>query len=115
MTKLLRFWQTDGWNVKWLKPREDEEDETEQPYLPVSLRYDVFPPHVVLVTSRNRTTLDESQVEMLDYSDITNVDLIVRAHNWTVNEKSGIKAYVKTMFVTIEEDALVQKYAELDG
>lgn len=106
----------DGWNVKWLKPREDEpEDDTEQPYLPVSLRYDVFPPHVVLVTSRNRTTLDESQVEMLDYSDITNVDLIVRAHNWTVNEKSGIKAYVKTMFVTIEEDALVQKYAELDG
>ena len=104
----------DGWNVKWLKPREDEEEETEQPYLPVSLRYDVFPPHVVLVTSRNRTTLDESQVEMLDYSDITNVDLIVRAHNWTVNEKSGIKAYVKTMFVTIEEDALVQKYAQLD-
>lgn len=107
----------DGWNVKWLKPREDEVEETEpdQPYLPVSLRYDVFPPHVVLVTSRNRTTLDESQVEMLDYSDITNVDLIVRPHNWDVNGKTGIKAYVKTMFVTIEEDALVQKYAELDN
>jgi hypothetical protein len=107
----------DGWNVKWLKPREDEVDEVEpdQPYLPVSLRYDVFPPHVVLVTSRNRTTLDETQVEMLDYSDIINVDLIVRPHNWNVNGKTGIKAYVKTMFVTIEEDALVQKYAELDN
>lgn len=107
----------DGWNVKWLKPREDETEEVEadQPYLPVSLRYDVFPPHVVLVTSRNRTVLDESQVEMLDYSDIINVDLIVRPHNWNVNGKTGIKAYVKTMFVTIEEDALVRKYAELEG
>jgi hypothetical protein len=114
--KIAEALAEDGWNVKWLKPREDEleEGETEQPYLPVSLRYDVFPPHVVLVTSRNRTTLEESQVEMLDYSDITNVDLIVRPHNWDVNGKTGIKAYVKTMFVTIEEDALVRKYAELD-
>lgn len=105
----------DGWNVKWLKPRDDaEEGEEDQPYLPVSLRYDVFPPHVVLVTQRNRTVLQEAQVAMLDYADIVNVDLIVRPHNWTVNNKSGIKAYVKTMFVTIEEDALIKKYAELD-
>jgi hypothetical protein len=115
--KIADLMSEDGWNVKWLKAREDEpeEDMVDQPYLPVSLRYDVFPPHVVLVTSRNRTTLDESQVEMLDYADITNVDLIVRPHNWTVNDKSGVKAYVKTMFVTIEEDALVRKYADLDS
>ena len=29
----------DGWNVKWLKPREDDEDEKEQPYLAVSLNF----------------------------------------------------------------------------
>jgi hypothetical protein len=114
--KVANMMAEDGWNVKWLKPREDiaEEGEEDQPYLPVSVRYDVFPPHIVLVTSRNRTVLNESQIEILDYSDITNVDLIVRPHNWDVNGKTGIKAYVKTMFVTIEEDALVRKYAELD-
>lgn len=105
----------DGWNVKWLKPREDaDEGEEEQAYLPVSLRFDVFPPHVVLVTSNNRTTLDEQSIEMLDFADITNVDLIVRPYTWQVNAKSGIKAYVKTMYVTIEEDALVRKYSEQD-
>jgi hypothetical protein len=67
---------------------------------------------VVLVTSGSRTTLDESTIEMLDYADITNVDLIVRPYTWQVNSKTGIKAYVKTMFVTIEEDALVKKYSE---
>lgn len=102
----------DGWNVKWLKPREEDEGEEEVPYLPVSLRYDVFPPNVTLVTSNSRTQLDESTVEMLDYADITNVDLIVRPYEWSVNGKGGIKAYVKTMFVTIEEDALVRKYSQ---
>jgi hypothetical protein len=109
---VAKMMSEDGWNVKWLKPREDDEEQEEQAYLPVSLRYDVFPPNVVLVTSGSRTTLDESTIEMLDYADITNVDLIVRPYTWQVNSKTGIKAYVKTMFVTIEEDALVKKYSE---
>jgi hypothetical protein len=104
----------DGWNVKWLKPREDDEGEVEQAYLPVSLRYDVFPPNVTLVTSGSRTKLDESTIEMLDFADITNVDLIVRPYTWQVNAKTGIKAYVKTMFVTIEEDELVRKYSQME-
>lgn len=114
--KVANVMAEDGWNVKWLKPREDvtDEGEEDQPYLPVSLRYDVFPPHVVMVTSRNRTILNEDQVEMLDYADIVNVDLIVRPYTWNVNGKTGVKAYVKTMFVTIEEDQLVKKYAEMD-
>jgi hypothetical protein len=104
----------DGWNVKWLKPREDDEGEVEQAYLPVSLRYDVFPPNVTLVTSGSRTRLDESNIEMLDFADIKNVDLIVRPYTWQVQSKTGIKAYVKTMFVTIEEDELVRKYSEME-
>lgn len=114
--EVAKMMADDGWNVKWLKPREDgDEGEEEQAYLPVSLRFDVFPPHVVLVTSNNRTTLDEQSIEMLDFADITNVDLIVRPYVWQVNAKSGIKAYVKTMYVTIEEDALVKKYSAEDG
>ena len=102
----------DGWNVKWLKPREEEEGETPQAYLQVSVNFKGRPPRVVLVTSRGRTNLDEGSVEMLDWADINNIDLIVRPYEWSVNGKTGIKAYLQSIYVTIEEDALELKYSE---
>lgn len=102
----------DGWNIKTLRPR--EEDDEEQPYLQVSVNFKGKPPRVVMITSRGRTTLHEDEVELLDWADIRMVDLIVRPYEWAVNEKSGIKAYLKSIFVTIEEDALERKYAEID-
>jgi hypothetical protein len=105
----------DGWNIKWLKPREDDEDDAvPQAYLPVSVNFKGRPPRIVLVTSRGRTNLDESTVETLDWVDIVNVDLIVRPYEWTVNGKSGIKAYLQSIYVTIDEDPLELKYSELD-
>ena len=104
----------DNWNVKWLRPRDEDEEENPQAYLPVSVNFKGRPPRIVLITSRGRTNLDESSVEMLDWADIINVDLIVRPYEWTVNDKSGIKAYLQSIYVTIEEDALEMKYNELD-
>ena len=105
----------DGWNVKYLKPREDDEDEVEVPWLSVSVNFEKGkPPKVVLVTTRGRTNLDEDTVEMLDWADITNVDMIVRPYTWEVSGRTGIKAYLQSMFVTIEEDELERKYADMD-
>jgi hypothetical protein len=105
----------DGWNIKYLKPREEDEDETETPWLSVAVNFDKGrPPKIVLVTSRGRTNLDERTVEMLDWADITNVDLIVRPYHWEVSGNRGIKAYLQSMYVTIEEDELDKKYSELE-
>lgn len=104
----------DNWNIKWLKPRDDDEEEAPQAYLQVSVNFKGRPPRIVLITSRGRTNLAEEQIEMLDWADIQNVDLIVRPYEWTVNGRSGIKAYLQSIYVTIEEDALERKYAEMD-
>jgi hypothetical protein len=112
--KVAAAMHEDGWNVKWLKPRSEEEGEEPQAYLPISVNFKGRPPRIVLITSRGRTNLDEDTVESLDWADIINVDLIVRPYEWVVNDKSGVKAYLQSLYVTIEEDPLEQKYAELD-
>lgn len=108
----------DGWPVKNLKASEEDQAEGIEegpPWLAVKVAYDRGrPPKIVLVTSRGRTVLDEKTVAELDNVDIVNVDLIVNPYHWDVNGKSGIAAYCKTMFVTIEEDELEKKYSTMD-
>jgi hypothetical protein len=101
--------ESDGWNVKYLVSREDGEEPT--PYITVSVNFKVRPPRVVMLTTKSRTNLGEEAVEILDWADIRQADLIARAYEWNVNGKTGIKAYLQSLFVTIEEDYLEQKYA----
>lgn len=102
----------DGWNIKTLKPR--EEGDAPQPYLQVSVNFRGRPPRIVMITSRGRTDLDEDMVELLDWADIENVDFIVNPYHWAVNDEEGVKAYLKSMFVTIREDELELKYADIE-
>lgn len=100
----------DGWNVKELKPR-DEEDELEY-RVEVAVNYGGRPPRLVMVTSRGKTNLDEDSVDLLDWADIVHADVILRPYQWEVNGKTGVKAYLQTGFFTIREDELELKYAD---
>ena len=107
----------EGWNVKTLRAR--EEGDEPQPYIQVSVKYrgrngnKVRPPAIVMITSKGRTSLQEEECELLDWVDIANVDLIIRSFQWAVSGKTGIKAYLKSIYITIEEDYLQLKYADV--
>lgn len=93
----------DGWNVKYLAAREEGDEET--PVIQVAVGYKARPPHIVMIAGNRRTNITEDMVDTLDYVEIAHCDLVGRAYNWEVNGKTGIKAYLQTMFITIVEDA----------
>lgn len=101
----------EGWNVKNLKSR--EVGDPDQPYIQVAVSYKNIPPRINLITSKGRTPLTEDMCEVVDWIDIDSVDVIIRPYEWSVSGKSGIKAYLKTMFVIVREDDLERKYADV--
>jgi len=104
--------EADGWNVKYLKAR--DEGDTPQPYLQVKVNYGKGrPPRVIMVTSRNRNDLGADEVGLLDIADMKKVDVLIRPYDWEVSGKTGRKAYLKTLFAFLNEDELELKYANL--
>lgn len=107
-TEAAEVLEEDGWNVRWLEPK--EEGTEKQAYLQVAVSFDNIPPKILLVTAHGKTVLDEDSVNVLDWADIRKTDLIIRPYNWDVNGKAGVKAYVKSMYITIDEDEFEGKY-----
>lgn len=102
-----------GWNVKYLKAR--DEDEMDQPFVSVKVKFDgPRPPKVYMITKRGRTQLTEAEVEMLDWVDILNVDLVLNPYPFNFNGNSGISIYLDSIYVTILEDELAEKYGNMD-
>lgn len=105
----------EGWNVRILPPRTD--DEVAKHYIPVAVSYrnnDSFPVCAYIVDGNQRTLLNEDTIGRLDHADIATVDLTIRPRYWDDNGQTKIKAYLKTMYVTLNVDELDQRYASGD-
>ena len=105
--------EADGWNIR-RRPNKADPDVIINT-LPVEARFDNFPPKVVMIgeASKRVTFLDENTIGQLDTAAIKNIDLMISPSAWNAAGRSGIKAYLKTAYVTIEEDDLDLKYAAL--
>lgn len=101
----------EGWNVRWTEGH--AEGDEPQAYMQVAVSFDNYPPSIMLVTSKNKSLMKQEEVAMLDWAEIETADIIIRPYSWEVNGNKGIKAYLKSMYVKIEEDAFSEKYSEI--
>ena len=103
----------DGWNVKPLTPRDP--DEKINHFIKVKISFKVRPPKIWLLTNHKRTLLDEDTIATLQYARIENADVVVSPWRWEVNGKTGIAAYLETLYVKIEDDPFADKYADYES
>ena len=121
----------DGWNLKPFKPRTDDEEFIPGYHMEVAINFESSqPPKIVMVTEtivqdpsspdgnkqiRKGLILSEETVGLLDSAEIINCDLEIRPYNWGPddNGKSGIKAYLKTLYATIKSDPFADKYRDV--
>lgn len=105
--------RNEGWNVKD-RPLQEGADPSEQEWrLPVKLNMNRYT-QVWLIVGNHKTLLDENTVAQLDVVDIINCDISIRPYEWEMGGRTGITAYVDSMYVTIRENKFAEKYADLD-
>lgn len=111
--------EADGWHVKYRPPRQD--DGYEQPWMQVKVKYNKYPPTIVLVNSQGKIRLTEETVGQLDWTIIESADMIIRPYpypamvdkNGNETRPAGIAAYIQSLYVTVREDDLAAKYADI--
>lgn len=103
----------EGWNVKERPLPEGADDSEREWTLPVKLNMNRYT-QVWLIVGKHKNLLDEDTISQLDVVDIVNCDLSIRPYEWEMNGRTGITAYVDSMYVTIRENKFAEKYADLD-
>jgi hypothetical protein len=102
----------DGWNIRQLRSLDEE---TPGDFvIQVTVNYDKGrPPRCVMITGDTKTELGAGEVALLDAADIAKADVLLSGYEWEVNGKSGVKAYLSSIFVTVVQDPLEVKYAHI--
>lgn len=109
----------DGWNVKILAPRDENEQPTHFIRVKVQFRDDVPEyrnPQVHLHTRRNVVKLTEETIGRLDGAEIITADMVINPYDFGTARDGAraLSAYLDTLHVTIEEDYFADKYARDD-
>lgn len=107
-TEIAENMEKDGWYIRWLN---NNPDEPPQAIISVKLNFGNYPPNVIIVSDGHMSRMNEESVGKLDFAELDNVDLIIRGYSWSVQGKSGVKAYLKTGYFTLVVDELAKKYA----
>lgn len=108
--ELAERMKEDGWNVKHLEPR--NEDENGLYFISVKIDFDSkYPPQVIKIENGRKQELNASTIGILNYARFKKVDVRFRPYNYEVRGAAGVKAYLSSLWVTVEEDELEAMYS----
>jgi len=104
----------DGWNIR---VKENEEEGTTEFSIQVAVGYKIKPPIINVLTknAKRKTAIGEDELHMLDSAEILEANVAIRPYQWETKSGSGVKAYLKTLYVVIEEDEFADDFDEYES
>lgn len=103
----------DGWNIKFTKPGKNDpnpQDHVPEAYLEVTVGFGYRPPTIMFIQDGRPTPITENLVSLVDSTEFESMDVVIRAHQWSNEMGSGVKAYLKSFYGVVEMDDLARKY-----
>lgn len=104
----------DGWNIRLQLPKNDDENPRYLLEVTMSFRTkDGRPkdPKVFIVREDNSIVhMTEETIGTLDGKDIISADAVIGPWYWERNGRSGIKAYINSLYLKIKENPIDAKY-----
>lgn len=104
----------DGWNIRMLKPREEEDGPV--PYIQVKVAYGDYPPNIYMISGHRKTLLTEDTVGELDHCRFVKADVRISPYTY-IDRESGeekLSAYCRDLYATVEIDDLAEEYADYE-
>ena len=106
----------DGWNVKFTKPKDPEEEP--EPYIRVEVSYKAADdrggraPQVFLMSGPDGTPneIPREMLRIADQVDVAYADVLLEPYRWDVQGNQGVKAYLYSIVICIKLDPLMIKY-----
>lgn len=95
----------EGFNVK---EKENRDGDLEY-RLQVSVS-DLYPPTIVKVCGKVKTSLDKETMATLDRDELEKVDLVLSKGKWEFGGKTGVKAWLDKGYFTIVKDKFDVRY-----
>jgi len=105
--------EKDGWAIRWLDSKDPIEPP--QPIISVKVSFGNFPPNIVLISEGKKSKITEDNINILDWVEIENCDVVLSPYTWTVRGQTGVKAYLRSMYITLLVDDLAKKYEYDEG
>lgn len=110
--ELAELMTADGWNVKQFKPKPEDTNEPDF-FIKIKIGVNGRPPRMKMITSAGQKDISVEDCQVFDYVRIAKVDLTLSPYEYEFQGKTGISAYLNSLFVTVEEDELDRKYANI--
>ena len=108
--------KADGWNVKQFRAKPDD---TEEPahFLKIKVGMKGRPPRMVLINGSGSKDVDREDCSVFDYVRAKNVDIAINPNEYDFESRgermTGVSAYLRSLFVTADEDELERKYSNV--